>query len=495
MTESAPVPESIPPTATSNYTWATGLTFAAVVIILIFVLVTMAQLPPKAGRAPFLLAALPHSLLFILLARKRHPSPATWGWARGIARATEWILVASGLIAILAVVFFVLTAIIPPMILLLALSGVVGRILLDSGPAGIALLCALFVTQFVVERNASRERAGMPEVAANTFMFQSSLSFWALILVAIFGGAFAASSVESAEVKATAAEGGVRDRRTAVSQLVSIQKCAQTIAKSTEGQGYPRTLAAMGPRGAGCVDSAIARGVSYGSVISYFSRDIDSRGPVDHYWVMSSDTSGRAGTPAYLGDETGQVFESGYDSAWKLTGPDSLTPLLLLRSPVERLRHIAKCITSTYESPLHEFPVDLSQTEPRKPPARCIPFPDQNTGNTGEFEVDISGGNGSASFAVKYSAGAENSGKGHPTTFTLRAAPMMYGEGSIRSFLLDTNGAIHFTTERRDATTSDPRIFGCEARAEIQPCLLKLVESSRPAPRSVGSTPRKRQVR
>jgi hypothetical protein len=492
MTESAPVPESIPPTATSNYTWATGLTFAAVVIILIFVLVAMAQLPPTAARAPFLLAALPHSLLFILLARNRHPSPATWGWARGIARATQWILVASGLVAVLAVVFFVLAAIIPPMILLLALSAVIGRILLDSGPAGIALLCALLVTQFVVERNAWQERAGMPEVAANTFMFQSSLSFWGLVLVAIFGGLRGASFVRSAEVKATAAEGGVRDRRTAVSQLVSIQKCAQTIARSADGQGYPRTLAAMGPRGAGCVDSAIARGVSYGSVISYFLRPIDSRGPVDHYWVMSSDTSGRAGTPAYLGDETGQVFESGYDSAWKLTGPDSVTPLLLLRSPVQRLRHIAKCIASTYESPSHEFPVDLSQIEPRKPPARCIASPDRNTG---DFEVDISGANGTASFTVKYSAGAENSRKGHPTTFWLRAAPMIYGEGSIRSFLVDADGVIHFTTERRDATTSDPRVFGCEARDEIQPCLLKLVESSRPAHRRMGSTPRKRQVR
>lgn len=492
MTESAPVPESLPPKATSNYTWATGLTFAAVGIILIFVLVAMAQLPPTAARAPFLLAALPHSLLFILLARSRHPSPGTWGWARGIARGTQWILVATGLVAILLVVFFVLTAIIPPMMLVLALSDVIGRILLDSGPAGIALLCALLATQFVVARSARRERAGMPEVAANTFMFQSSLSFWGLILFAIVGGLLGTSLVRSAEVKATAAEGGVRDLRSAVSQLVSIQKCAQTIAKSTDGKGYPRTLAAMGPRGAGCVDSAIALGVSYGSVISYFPGPIGSRGLLDHYWVMSSDTSGRAGTPAYLGDEMGQVFESRYDPAWSQTGPDSLTQLLLLRSPVQRLRRIAKCIASTYESPLHEFPVDLSQTEPRTPPARCIASPDRNTG---DFQVDISGGAGAATFAVKYSAGAEDSRKGHPTTFRLRAAPMIYGEGSIRSFLVDTDGVIHFTAERRDATTSDPRVFGCEAHDEIQPCLLRMVESSRPAHRSVGSTPRKHQVR
>ena len=40
---------------------------------------------------------------------------------------------------------------------------------------------------------------------------------------------------------------------------------------------------------------------------------------------------------------------------------------------------------------------------------------------------------------------------------------MTYGEPSIRSFFADTTGAIHFTSERRDATSDDPLVFGCEA--------------------------------
>ena len=247
-----------------------------------------------------------------------------------------------------------------------------------------------------------------------------------------------------------------RDLPAAVSAVVRVQMC--------------------GSRGAACLDSAVALGNTAGSVMRYFPRGLDSSGRVLSYWVMSRDTTGRPGTPAYLGDQIGQVFEGRYDPRWEKTGPDSAAKLLPLRSAVKPLRYIWECIKSTYEMYGGGYPVDLSRSEHREPAGRCIAFPDRNAGT-----VDTDEGNraGAATFVVNYSAGKVDPRRDIPATFSVSMRPVAYGGSSIRSFFADTTGAVHFTSEHRDATIDDPLVFGCEAPEIFDKCTIALAESSR----------------
>jgi hypothetical protein len=249
---------------------------------------------------------------------------------------------------------------------------------------------------------------------------------------------------------------GARDLPAAVSAVVRVQMC--------------------GSRGAACLDSAVALGNAAGSVMRYFPRGLDSSGGVLSYWVMSRDMTGRPGTPAYLGDQTGQVFEARYDPRWEKTGPDSAAKLLALRSAVKPLRYIRECIKSTYEMYGGGYPVDLSRSERREPEGRCIAFPDRNAGT-----VDTDEGNraGAATFVVNYSAGKVDPRRDIPATFSVSMRPVAYGGSSIRSFFADTTGAVHFTSEHRDATIDDPLVFGCEAPEIFYECTIALAESSR----------------
>jgi hypothetical protein len=209
----------------------------------------------------------------------------------------------------------------------------------------------------------------------------------------------------------------------------------------------------------------------------YVPRGLDSSGRVHSYWVMSRDTTGRPGTPAYLGDQTGQVFEGRYDPRWEKMGPDSSAAKLLpLRSAVKPLRYIWQCIKSTYEMYGGGYPVDLSRSEHREPPGRCIAFPDRNAGT-----VDTDEGNraGAAPFVVTYSAGKVDPRRDVPATFSVSMRPVAYGGQSIRSFFADTTGAVHFTSEHRGATIDDPLVFGCEAPEIFDECTIALAESSR----------------
>jgi hypothetical protein len=247
-----------------------------------------------------------------------------------------------------------------------------------------------------------------------------------------------------------------RDLPAAVSAVVRVQMC--------------------GSRGAACLDSAVALGNTAGSVMRYFPRGLDSSGRVERYWVMSRGTTGRPGTPAYLGDQTGQVFEGRYDPRWEKTGPDSAAKLLPLRSAVRPLRYIWECIKSTYQMYGGGYPVDLSRSERRHPEGRCIAFPDRNTGT-----VDTDEGNraGAATFVVNYSAGKVDPFRDVPATYSVSMRPVAYGGSSIRSFFADTTGAVHFTSEHRDATIDDPLVFGCDAPEIFDECTIALAESSR----------------
>jgi hypothetical protein len=122
------------------------------------------------------------------------------------------------------------------------------------------------------------------------------------------------------------------------------------------------------------------------------------------------------------------------------------------------------------------YPVDLSRSERRQPEGRCIAFPDRNAGT-----VDTDEGNraGAATFVVNYSAGKVDPRRDIPATFSVSMRPVAYGGSSIRSFFADTTGAVHFTSEHRDATIDDPLVFGCEAPEIFDECTIALAESSR----------------
>ncbi len=264
-----------------------------------------------------------------------------------------------------------------------------------------------------------------------------------------------------------------RDLAAAVRRIIQVQSCAQQSAQnSATAPDYPRTLEAMGPDGTACIDSS-ALGVSAGSVMRYFPA-ADSAGHVQHYWVMSRDAKGEPGRPVYLGDENGQVFESRYDPRWEQSGPDSTAKLLWLRTPVPYLRTVFRCIQETYWMDQGEFPEDLSRSGHREPPGRCITFPDRSSA---VFEVDQGNRVGSGKFVVEYRASEKDERFGYPKSFSVSAWPVAYGEASIRSFFVDTLGAIHFTSENRRATSGDSLVFGCERRDTWWECSLREAQS------------------
>jgi hypothetical protein len=246
-----------------------------------------------------------------------------------------------------------------------------------------------------------------------------------------------------------------RDFVSAVKSVVRLQACARS-------------------NDTGCVDSLVAAGSTQGSVLRYLPGNTDSVTGGRSYWVMSRDANDGRGRPVFLGDASGQVFEARYEPRWDHTGPDSAATLLLLRTPVAYLRDVFDCIRSTYGSYLGEYPVDLSHTEHREPPGRCISFPDQSSAI---FQTDQGNRVGAGKFVVQYQASPPDSRRGYPTSFSLQAWPVPYGEASIRSFFVDTSGSVHFTSENRRATSADPLVFGCEGYGVPYDCTVRIAES------------------
>lgn len=247
-----------------------------------------------------------------------------------------------------------------------------------------------------------------------------------------------------------------RDFVAAVRSVVRLQACARS-------------------NDTACVDSLVAVGSTLGSVLRYLPGKTDSLTGGRNYWVMSRDANGERGRPAFLGDASGQVFEARYDPRWDQSGPDSAATLLLLRTPVVYLREVFDCIGTTYGSYLGEYPVDLSHTEHREPPGRCISSPDQSSA---VFQMDQGNRVGSGKFVIQYQASQPDPRRGYPTSFSLQAWPATYGEASIRSFLVDTAGNVHFTNENRRATIADPLVFGCEGNGVPYDCAVRIAEST-----------------
>ena len=93
------------------------------------------------------------------------------------------------------------------------------------------------------------------------------------------------------------------------------------------------------------------------------------------------------------------------------------------------------------------------------------------------FEVDPGNRVGAGKFNVRYEPSEPDSLRGYPTSFSLEAWPVTYGDASIRSFFVDTAGDIHFTTENRRATAADPLVFGCEGRDLPYDCSVAIARS------------------
>jgi hypothetical protein len=263
---------------------------------------------------------------------------------------------------------------------------------------------------------------------------------------------------------ASAAE---RDLPAAVNSVVTVQKCAALASAAGGEQSYTSSLAELARMsGVACISDSVASGHTAGSLIHYFPLR-DSSGEVRGFWVMSRDVSGRPGTPAYIGDENGRVFEAGYDPRWENTRPADTAKLLMRRSPVIQLRNIWKCIRSNYSDYGGLYPVDLSRADYHHPAPHCIATRDQNNG---VIDVDIDDRSGGGRFALRYQVGDRSFSNEWGPGFSVSVRPITYGNPSIRSFITDANGGIHFTTQQREATVDDPLVFGCEGPDAYHEC-------------------------
>jgi hypothetical protein len=282
-------------------------------------------------------------------------------------------------------------------------------------------------------------------------------------------GAAGAVILTGCEGKFPGASPPERDLSTAINSIVAVQKCAALAAGAGGERGYPASLAALARGARPCMNESIVSRDSAGSKMLYFPVR-DSTGIVRRFWVMSRDVSGLPGTPAYIGDQNGQVFEANYDPRWDTTGPADTAKLLMRRSPITQLRRVWTCIHSNYLDYGHLYPVDLSRAGNRQPAPQCVSSPDQNNGS---IDVDLGDRAGSGRFTLKYQVGDRNYGDEWGPGFFLTVRPVAYGDPSIRSFVTDPKGGIHFTTQKREATVDDPLVFGCEGQ-DFGECSLAL---------------------
>ena len=455
----------------SNRILSIGLTLLAIAIDLAFAALALRGVTDKISRAPFALTALPHVVVLLLLLRSREPGPVVWGWVRGVALATIWTLVFGAALGALLVVIWIGALLLPPLLLLLEWSMRIGDTVLRAGGVGALLLVLLGVSQYVASRIAKRERLDVHGEIRDNFQSHQIFAMCLTMIFVVTAGTLIADKARRQQNDPWSRGTRGRDLSASASAVVAVQRCAQLIFDSPGAPGYPKSLNEMTQSGTGCLDSAIAFGSRTGSVTWYSARAMDSSGRVTSYLVMSRDASGRAGTRTYLGDERGRLFETSYDSTWSTRLPDRLLGLRLLHAPGKRLLEIEECIASNYfdsfSTKVGGYPPDLpSEAGYHHPTPHCIADPERNAGR---LVIDSEKGQGDpagpVTFVVSYFPGPIDPRRDSRPNFSLVARPLVYGDGAIASFYVDTAKVLHFTVEQRAATVSDPIVSGCESDA------------------------------
>jgi hypothetical protein len=269
----------------------------------------------------------------------------------------------------------------------------------------------------------------------------------------------------AAEHDLMAYEGLRPDQLSARKALLRLTGCVQGYAARDSLAGYPRDLAAVGPRGTGCLADSLVAGRAGPYRLTYLPAAATGTGHTAGYrasaqFLATASAAVRraasSGRPiGYVTDASGAVYQSAMPSPdGASVRPDTTLVAPMIGNVVRVLAAAHDCLGGAYRrglQPARGFPRELHE----RPIGNCLL--NGNTSNSTTVNE--------APFAVlrlTYVAGRVVAPDSVPRTFVLEARPLAYPLTGARSFLVDESGRIHSTAADRAATRGDPTVQQCE---------------------------------
>jgi hypothetical protein len=230
------------------------------------------------------------------------------------------------------------------------------------------------------------------------------------------------------------------------SAVFRVQGCAAQYANTYPDQGYPLTLAAMGPGGQNCLDGPTAAGRDGNGVTITYEAEYDDRARVPTFIVTAQ---GRA----YGEAETIIGDTSGLARAGSVVFGESLFKVSFARNCLELFRawfpdrpfpaslaDLARAVRGRYDGP---------------PGARLF----------GGCTLIHNSASAEAERLAELAAGGAHRLSYRPNgkdDYVLEVRPTRYGETAVRSYTMRRGGGVHFTLLDRPATDDDPEVTVCE---------------------------------
>ncbi len=396
----------------------------------------------------------PYLLVLILLTLQSRPSAVTLGLTSGLGYGLSWGLVVLVVVGTFGRVVVLLTMMSVPIVAGLLMGIIqIARWVSGMHPIALVMLIILGLLQFQVAKLAQQTRVLTVPGKSGQWTLGRVMAF-AIFGVAAALAMSAQSHAETASVR-TFIKSQEQQRAAGMDSyhtMLRIQVCAAMYADSVTKGEYPATLAAMGPEGSKCLDSAVVTGSISGYPFQ-FHPITDSSGRNVGWWAVSQRPHPQVGDNAWVADHTGALYVSrvGYYQPPDSNKPDSIVALYLPSySDLGKWVHMAQCMRDAYarDTTTRGYPPDITGTE-----STCL----------GRRNRVVYG-----DYLLTYEAERPD-GKGRFKSFVLHATPLHYGKEAVRSYLIDPDGAVSVTASQRRATAADPVYVGCESDNTV-PC-------------------------
>ena len=233
-----------------------------------------------------------------------------------------------------------------------------------------------------------------------------------------------------------------RERHASVRALVeTVRRCAAEWREAHPGQGYPPSLAEIGPRGDGCLAAAVVDGSPFNYRVRYLAGPLDAARERRLYSICAQPTDySTAPAATFIGDEEGTfppMAESSGDrpvDCWQAWGPSGYQIAARL---------VKQCLIEyAAANPAVGYPRDLAALAAQTP--RCLP-PD--------FRLDPAGAIEAPFDRIRY-APKPTAGGGAARGFQL----WLQSKSMPANFLYLDEGGILRAALGRDARPGDPTL-------------------------------------
>jgi hypothetical protein len=300
---------------------------------------------------------------------------------------------------------------------------------------------ALFLAQFALAAAAYRaaDRAGVQSRrdVARAGALQLSVTGVVLLIAALWVGM---------RFEQVAVMRGNHRFGTIESAVFRVQGCAAQYASTYPDQGYPLTLAAMGPGGQNCVDGPTAAGRDRNGVAITYEAEYDDRARVPTFIITAR---GRA----YGEAETIVGDPSGLARAGSVVFGESLFKVSFARNCLELFR--AWFPDRPFPASLVDLARAMKGRNDGPPGARlfggCTLIGDSSSSEAERVAEFVTRG----AHRLSYRPNGKDD-------YVLEVRPIRYGETAVRSYTMRRGGAVHVTLLDRPATDDDPQVTACE---------------------------------